>query len=105
MEVVQPTQIVLDFLEKTKFYQAKIVLEKESKIKLRNFGREIDFIYDLITDGQFKDALECLSPLQQREDFDYNAVAFEIRRQCLLEEFETSKAPDTDAWIQDIKEI
>ena len=57
---------MLDFLEQQNFYHAKIVLEKESHIKLRNYGREIDFVYDLITDGLFKDVLDCLQPLSKR---------------------------------------
>jgi hypothetical protein len=49
--------------------------------------------------------IRCLAPLEKRPDFDYNKVLFEVKKQNLLEEFETSKSPDTDKWVNDIKDL
>jgi hypothetical protein len=42
---------VLEFLEAHSFIQAKVVLEKESQLRLKSYGKEIDFFHDLIVDG------------------------------------------------------
>jgi hypothetical protein len=42
---------VLEFFEEKAFFRALTSLEKDSGQRLRQYGKEIDFFYDLVNDG------------------------------------------------------
>lgn len=101
----EPTKAVLDFLKTHEFYKAFIALEQESGVRLHSFGKEIDFLYDLLMDGRFEDAEKFITPLNSRPEFNYSQVLFEIRKEKFLESLENSDSPNLQELVAALKEI
>ena len=98
-------KIVLDFLKTQEYYKALIALEQESGTRLHSYGKEIDFLYDLLMEGRFDDAEKFISPLRSRSEFNYTRVLFEIRKERFLEALENSDSPNLQDLVTDLKEI
>ncbi|CAG9323575.1 unnamed protein product [Blepharisma stoltei] len=98
-------RLILQYLETNDFYRSVIEVEKDTKIRLRKYGKEIDFFYDLITDGRFDDAEIFITPLQERSIKDYEKVLFSIKKSKFLETLETSIDPKLDDLTKLIKDI
>ena len=63
-------------------------LEHESGLTVDNYGNDMDFLRNLILDGQWDDAENFVQPLKKNmesNDFDFDRVMFEIRKQRFLE--------------------
>lgn len=96
---------ILKSLESMKFFSSLYELERESGIKLRSYGKEIDFFYELVMEGRFDDIETFTSPLQSRNQSIYNKVSFAIRKQEFLEKLEHSSDPQLDDLVKLLKEI
>ena len=101
----EPTKAVLSFLKSHEYYKALIALEQDSGIRLHSYGKEIDFLYDLIMDGRFEDAEKFISPLKPRPEFNHTRVLFEIRKEKFLEALENSDSPNLQELVTALKEI
>lgn len=101
----EPIKIILGFLKSHEYYKALISLEQESSIKLHSYGKEIDFLYDLIIEGRFEDAEKFISPLRSRSEFNHTRVLFEIRKEKFLEALENSETPNLQDLVAELKEI
>jgi WD40 repeat protein len=87
---------VLSLLQKSHFYQSLITLEQESGVRLRTYGKELDFFYDLVCQGRFADAEKFLEPLKKRSAAAYNQLFFSLRQQKFLETIENDANPDVN---------
>ena len=92
------------FLEE-KFYRALFALEKDSGVHFRSFGREMDFLYDLICDGLWSEVLDFLAPFASSKEFDFSKCVFLIKKQVFLEEIETAEEPDVEKLSGLLREI
>ena len=101
----ESTKAVLDFLKSHEYYKAFIALEQESGVRLHSYGKEIDFLYDLIMEGRFEDAEKFIAPLRSRPEFNHTQVLFEIRKERFLEALETSDSPNLQELVAELKEI
>jgi WD40 repeat protein len=101
----KPILVILDYLKNYEFYKALISLEQESKVRLHSYGKEIDFLYDLLMEGRFDDAEKFISPLRSRPEFNYTKVLFEIRKEKFLEALENSESPNLQELVSALKEI
>lgn len=101
-------KLMLQFLESAEYFQALIALERESNLKLRNYGKEIDFYYDLIMDGRFEDAENFIEPVESSNKTSYNSLMYSIRKQKFLEALESSANPELEnlvIWLKDLEAI
>lgn len=98
-------RLILQYLEANEFYRSMIEVEKDTKIKLKKYGKEIDFFYDLVTDGRFEDAEIFVTPLKQRSENGYERVLFSIKRSRFLEALETSTDPKLDDLTNLLKDL
>ena len=96
---------LLKTLESMKFFSSFYELEKESGIKLRSFGKEIDFFYEIVMEGRYEDIETFITPLLNRNQTSYNNIAFMIRKQEFLEKLENSTDPQLDELVVVLKEI
>lgn len=96
---------LLKTLENMKFYSSLYELEKESGYKLRSYGKEIDFFYEIVMEGRYEDVETFISPLLNRDQISYNKVSFAIRKQEFLEKLEMSSDPQLDDLVVLLKEI
>mmetsp|Transcript_12878 Transcript_12878/g.18816 ORF Transcript_12878/g.18816 Transcript_12878/m.18816 type:complete len:657 (+) Transcript_12878:11-1981(+) len=101
----ETVRLLLQYLESMEYYRALVSLEKDSNVRLRSYGREIDFFYDLIMDGRFEDAEKFINPLKSRSEDSHNKVVYLLRKERFLEALETSNDPKLDDLIGWLKEI
>lgn len=96
---------ILKTLESKMLFNSLYELEKESGIKLRSYGKEIDFFYEIVMEGRFDDINTFITPLANRNENSYHKVSFAVKRQEFLEKLENSSDPQLDELIALIKEI
>jgi WD40 repeat protein len=96
---------ILKSLESMKFFSSLYELERESGVKLRSYGKEIDFFYEIVMEGRFEDIETFISPLLSRNQSIYNKVAFAVRKQEFLEKLENSSDPQLEELVKLLKDI
>ena len=100
---------VLDFLKTNGYIESMRCLEHESGLTVDNYGNDMDFLRNLILDGQWDDAENFVSPLEkksQENDFDFQRVMFEIRKQRFLELVDgRDQAGAVDALTDGLKQL
>ena len=96
---------LLKSLESMKFFSTLYELERESGIKLRSYGKEIDFFYEITMEGRYEDIKSFIIPLSNRNQVSYNKVAYIVGKQEFLEKLEKSMDPKLDDLITLLKEI
>lgn len=98
-------RLILQYLEFNEYHRALIELEKDSKVKLHRYGKEIDFFCNLITDGRFEDAETFITPLRNRSESSHGKVLYALRKQRFLEALESSIDPKLDDLVSWLKEL
>lgn len=88
-----------------KYFSSMYELERESGVKLRSYGKEIDFFYEIVMEGRFEDVETFISPLLSRNQSIYNKVAYAVRKQEFLEKLENSNDPQLDELVKLLKDI
>ena len=88
-------RILLKALESMKYYSSLYELEKESGYRLRSYGKEIDFFYEIVMEGRFEDIDTFITPLLTCNQASYNKVSFSVRKQNFSESW---KFPLTPNW-------
>ncbi|CAG9323077.1 unnamed protein product [Blepharisma stoltei] len=104
----ETVRLILQYLEANEYHRALIELEKDSKVKLRRYGKEIDFFCNLITDGRFEDAETFITPLKNRSEPSYNKVLYTLRKQRFLEALESATDPKLDdlvGWLKELESV
>lgn len=99
---------ILQYLESQKYFSSLVALEKDSQIKLRNYGTELDFFYDLLMDGRFEDTEKFIEPLQNTAIECYSQVLSYIKKQRFLEALEfpaDSKLENLAVWLKELEKI
>ena len=79
---------VLEFLKSSGYIESMRCLEHECGVSVDNYGNDLDFLRDLILDGQWEDAENFVNPLQKKNqgsEFDFDGVMFQLRKQRFLE--------------------
>lgn len=101
-DVIKP---ILYFLSAHEYYKSLLALEQETAVKLRSYGKELDFLYALITEGRFGDAEKFVLPLKSRSESDYNAALLALRKQKFLENIENAGSPNMQELTALLREI
>lgn len=96
---------ILKSLETLKFFSSLYELEKESGVKLRSYGKEVDFFYEIVMEGRYDDIETFITPLLNRNQAVYNQVSFSVKKQEFLEKLENSSDPQLDDLVKLLKEI
>ena len=79
---------VLEFLKSNGYVESMRCLEHESGLSVDNYGNDLDFLRELVLDGQWEDAENFVSPLRKKageSGFNFERVMFELRKQRFLE--------------------
>lgn len=98
-------RLVLDFLQTQAYFKAFIALEQESQVRLHSYGKEIDFFYDLVTEGKFDDVEKLIETVKERSVEAHDTILGLLRKQKFLELLESSSMPVADELAQILKEI
>lgn len=69
-----------DYLQENRLLKTMLALEEEAGIQLFKYGKETQFLRQLILEGQWEDAENFLKPAQGRTGFDYDNLLFLIRK-------------------------
>mmetsp|Transcript_23453 Transcript_23453/g.41497 ORF Transcript_23453/g.41497 Transcript_23453/m.41497 type:complete len:705 (+) Transcript_23453:52-2166(+) len=78
--------VVMDYLKRKGFVESLVALEKESKVSMESYGKEITYLRRLMLDGQWEDLENIILPLKdEAADFDFERIQFLIHRQKFLE--------------------
>ena len=101
----EPIKLILEYLEHNEHYKALISFEQNSKVWLHSYGKEADFLYDLLMEGRFDDAEKFISPLRSRLEFNHTKVLFEILKEKFLEALENSESPNLQDLVSALKDI
>ena len=101
----ETTRMVLDFLQSKQYYKALISLEQESQVRLQSYGKEIDFFYDLVTEGKFEDVEKLIETVKERSTEAHDSILGLLRKQKFLESLEGSSIPEADELAQILKDI
>lgn len=96
---------VLTFLHTHAFHQSLLALEQESGVHLHVYGKELDFFYDLVSQGRFEDAEKFIEPLKKRSSESFKQVLYCLRQQRFLETIEHEGNPDVNQLCQMLQEI
>ena len=78
------TRMVLSFFLQQKYYRALIALEQDSKVRLWSYGKEIDFFYDLITEGKFEDVERLVETVKEKSALAHSRIIGHIRKEKFL---------------------
>jgi thiaminase len=80
---------VLRFLHDNKYYHSLLVLQQESNCKLKTYPEELDYMYDLMLNGDYSQILSVLNPIRVNYNEIYEEIYFELITQELLEKINT----------------
>ena len=97
------TLLIMDHLYKKKHIDTLITLEKETSLSIFNYNKEILFLKKLILDAQWSEAENYLSPLRNKEGFNYNDSIFLIKKQKIIEMIESEDELDQKLLEKEIK--
>jgi WD40 repeat protein len=98
-------RVVLDFLHSQQYFKALLALEQESGERLRSYGKELDFFYDLISEGRFDDAERFIQPLCNRYKEKHSQIVFQIRKAKFLEQIEASTNPNVEELVTLLRDL
>lgn len=99
------TRMVLSFFLQQEYYRALIALEQDSKVRLWSYGKEIDFFYDLITEGKFEDVERLVETVKEKSALAHSRIIGHIRKEKFLEALEGKVLPDAQELATALKDI
>ena len=111
--------VLLDYLHEQKLFSAQIALEREAKVQLVRYGKELDFLRQLLLDGKYQDAdlfvktiYENIQEDLHKQDDSQQRILFVLKRQQYLETLSTSdnamlqmKEGEIIGLLKDIEEV
>lgn len=98
-------RMVLSFYLQNHYYRSLIALEQDSKIRLFSHGNEIDFFYDLITQGKFEDVERLVETVKEKSTLAHSRIVGYIRKERLMEVLDGQVMPEAEDLASALKEI
>jgi len=97
--------MVLSFFLQQEYYRALIALEQDSKVRLCPHGKEIDFFYDLITEGKFEDVERLVETVKEKSTLAHSRIIGYIRKEKFMEALEGNVLPEAQDLANALKDI
>ena len=98
--------LIMDFLYHYDYIDSLITIEKESKLSIFSYKKELSFLRKLIIEGNWEEAENFLLPLKSNINFEYNKAISSLKLQKIYEVIETRSADiDQEKIILELKDI
>ena len=81
--------LIMDFLYSQDLIDSLMVMEKETKLSIFEYNKELSFIRKLIIEGNWEESENFLLPLKSNSNFQYNSAIKLIKFQQIYETIET----------------
>ena len=81
--------LIMDFLYSQDLIDSLMVMEKETKLSIFEYNKELSFIRKLIIEGNWEESENFLLPLKSNSNFQYNSAIKLIKLQQIYETIET----------------
>ena len=81
--------LIMDFLYSLDYIDSLITIEKETKLSIFTYNKELSFLRKLIIEGNWEEAENFLLPLKSNINFEYNSAIKLLKLQKLFEITET----------------
>ena len=81
--------LIMDFLYSQDLIDSLIALEKETKLSIFSYNKELSFLRKLIIEGNWEESENFLLPLKSNSNFQYNSAIKLLKLQKLYETIET----------------
>ena len=81
--------LIMDFLYSLDYIDSLITIEKETKLSIFTYNKELSFLRKLIIEGNWEEAENFLLPLKSNENFQYNSAIKYLKLQKIYEAIET----------------
>ena len=98
--------LIMDFLYSSDLIDSLITIEKESKLSIFYFNKELSFLRKLIIEGNWEEAENFLLPLESNEIFEYKKAMSILKLQRIYETIETHSSDlNQEKIISQLKDI
>ena len=98
--------LIMDFLKNEGYDRTYVSLEEESGINLYNYDENLGILRGFILDGDWEEAEKSLEIFQNKKNFPFKNLIFEIRKEKLIEEIEAQQKDGTfDGLAKELKEL
>ncbi len=84
--------LISGYLKSAGFHSTLAALEEETGHRHWSYGRDVQFVRDLIVKGRWDDVRRFLEPMK-RSSFDYDSSLFEVDKQVFLEALHAQTTP------------
>ena len=81
--------LIMDFLYSQDLIDSLIAMEKETKLSIFSYNKELSFLRKLIIEGNWEESENFLLPLKSNSNFQYNSAIKLLKLQKLYETIET----------------
>ena len=81
--------LIMDFLYFQDLIDSLIAMEKETKLSIFSYNKELSFLRKLIIEGNWEESENFLLPLKSNSNFQYNSAIKLLKLQKLYETIET----------------
>ena len=81
--------IIMDFLYSQDLIDSLMVMEKETKLSIFAYNKELSFLRKLIIEGNWEESENFLLPLKSNSNFQYNSAIKLIKLQQIYETIDT----------------
>ena len=81
--------LIMDFLYSQDLIDSLMVMEKETKLSIFAYNKELSFLRKLIIEGNWEESENFLLPLKSNSNFQYNSAIKLLKLQKLYETIET----------------
>ena len=81
--------LIMDFLYSQDLIDSLIAMEKETKLSIFSYNKELSFLRKLIIEGNWEESENFLLPLKSNSNFQYNSAIKLIKFQQIYETIET----------------
>ena len=98
--------LIMDFLYSSNLIDSLITMEKETKLSIFSYNKELSFLRKLIIEGKWEEAENFLLPLKSNLNFKYNSAIKYLKLQIIYETIETrSEKLNQEEIIKQLKYI
>ena len=98
--------LIMDFLYSSDLIDSLITMEKETKLSIFSYNKELSFLRKLIIEGKWEEAENFLLPLKSNLNFKYNSAIKYLKLQIIYETIETrSEKLNQEEIIKQLKDI
>ena len=96
----------MDFLYSSDLIDSLITIEKETKLSIFSYNKELSFLRKLIIEGNWEEAENFLLPLKVNDNFEYSKAISLLKMQKIYETIETRSVDlDQEKIIEQLKDI